>query len=235
MTAWVITFCLLVLWVGKVRQHPMLVSSARIAIALVVLLLTPPVMARLMALAESLVPASMECGRSPPDAIVVFMGGVYPDFMGTASWSSLMPASLARLEHGLAVHRETENVPLYIAASNEERVAVEAILNPLQLSERSSIEFLTDISNTFDSVAAVSRLQAKTQPTRYGIVTSAFHMARTAQTLRRFGIEFCTYPAHFLSDTRIPPPWIIPTRSTVAHMDLLLHELVGSIWYRVRR
>ena len=164
----------------------------------------------------------------------MLMGGVYADFMHTADWSSLMPASLARLEHALDTWQIDPQRKLYMAASADEADAVHAMLAALGLESAENIIFLDNVSNTQDSVAALATGYPSARGELIGVVTSAFHMRRTAATMSKAGFKICALPSHFLSTTRIPPPWVIPTRSTIAQMDLVLHEYVGLLWYRLR-
>lgn len=221
------------IWLGTRWSRPLLTSAARIGLAVFVLLLTPPAMARILAHLESGEYDSQRCGVSQPGALLLLMGGVYADFMHTADWSSLMPASLARLEHALNSWQIDPQRKLYVAASADEAAAVDAMLAALGLAAENII-VLDNVSNTHDSVAALATGYPSTRGETIGVVTSAFHMRRAAATMSKAGFRTCTLPTHYISTTQIPAPWVIPTRSTIAQMDLVLHEYVGLLWYRLR-
>lgn len=161
------------------------------------------------------------------------MGGVYPDFMHTAQWSSLMPASLARLEHALNQWQTHPEQTLYIAASPDEASAVQHLLTALNLPGTENLVLVKGVTNTYTSARSLAREHPESQSRMLGVITSAFHMRRAADTVKKAGFQFCTMPTHYLSTTQVPAPWVIPTRSTIAQMDLMLHEIVGLFWYRL--
>ena len=65
------------------------------------------------------------------------------------------------------------------------------------------------------------------------LVTSALHMRRALWSFDRNGIEVC--PIGVDREGVDPQPWwLLPKSSDTRKADLLMHELLGMIWYRLK-
>ena len=94
---------------------------------------------------------------------------------------------------------------------------------------RDRIVVLTGPSSTSDEAKAYAELVARTGWTRLGVLTSAFHMRRGLENLRRSGIRAEPLPCDFQGSTRAPDlRALVPQASGLLLSQLAAWEILGS-------
>jgi uncharacterized SAM-binding protein YcdF (DUF218 family) len=180
---------------------------------------------------------------SRADAILVLMAGlrrINPELGGAAALSSL---SLERIDYALALHRKT-GLPIVISGGS-----VKGDTRPLAelaaewLEDRAGIKPLAidnasrdTRENMRNSAETLHRLGLK----RVLLVTHAFHMPRAMLSARDAGVDVIPAPFAFEhAPAEMAPPtryidWL-PQPGYLGRSYLLLHEMVGLVWYGLGR
>jgi len=68
---------------------------------------------------------------------------------------------------------------------------------------------------------------------RIALVTEAYHMPRAERCFRKQQLEVIAAPSGFRNFDFLPREFV-PGWSGIRHSEMVLHELVGLLWYRVR-
>lgn len=233
MTIALILMLLTILWCTKALGWRNSYRFTGLVLALIFLALTPPVNHRLMGALESWEPAEAHCRPdAPPAQYLVMLGGTRSGGLAT-NWINLTTSSLARLAHAMETADKSPEGTFVFPISTTEANPVRSLLKVTGFPPDQT-QYLPGVTNTYDSIARFSQISNADQPGNVGVITSAFHMRRTAQTLRRFDIDFCTLPTDYLSHSGQSGAHLLPTPSTIRNLDLMLHEIVGLVWYRLR-
>lgn len=90
--------------------------------------------------------------------------------------------------------------------------------------------------NTYENaVKSAEILKTKFPDQKYLLVTSAFHMKRSALCLSKQGVEFDLFPAGFLTDrsTMNIDDLSIPKAESIERWEQLIKELVGIATYKM--
>lgn len=86
-----------------------------------------------------------------------------------------------------------------------------------------------------NAVFSAKIIRDKFSPEKVLLITSAYHMRRSIQCFRKGGIQADYYPCDFyaMRDSQKWKDFIIPSADTVGYFDLLWHEWIGYISYKV--
>lgn len=93
-----------------------------------------------------------------------------------------------------------------------------------------------DAVNTYENaVKSADILNSEFPNQKYLLITSAFHMKRSAMCLTKQGIEFDEFPAGFFTDrpTFNFDDLFIPKGDAIGKWDMLIKEWVGIVVYKV--
>jgi len=151
--------------------------------------------------------------------------------------------SLERLGYAVKLHRES-GLPIIISGgklkTQDEPVAQ---ILARWLHERAGIEALaleTRSTSTWENLLYSAPLLRELGFQRVALVTHAFHMPRAMQVAEALGIDAIAAPFGYLgpkparpSDYSDSSMWK-PAARNITHNYLLLHELLGAHWYRLR-
>jgi len=172
-------------------------------------------------------------------AIVVLGGGRNnnaPEYGG----ETVSSASLVRLRYAARLQRET-GLPLLVSGGrvDEAEPASEAavIKNVLEAEFNASVSWLEERSRTTAENARYSaeRLRHE-QIAGIILVTDAAHMPRAAEAFENQGLVVYAAPTGFRGGQRRLASvfdWL-PSSSALDQSRIALHEILGSIWYRIR-
>jgi uncharacterized SAM-binding protein YcdF (DUF218 family) len=235
--AFILTLLAVAFWARRRRQNGQAV--ALVLIALVLWVVSIPMVGRTMT-------AGLERGLGIPehprgDVIILLGGGTndkVPDLSGrgTPSENSLpRVVTAARLQKRLGL-------PVIISGGGvfEGRTA-EAVI---------SRRFLIDLgvppdkiliegqsSDTVENARLTCRIMEKQGFRKPLLVTSAYHMRRSIEAFRRFGIEVTPVPAHFMSSGDTPLVWFdwLPDAGAMELVAIVMKEHIGMFYYRLTR
>lgn len=93
-----------------------------------------------------------------------------------------------------------------------------------------------DAVNTYENAVKSAKILNSDYPNqKYLLITSAFHMKRSAMCLTKQGIEFDEFPAGFFTDrpTFNFDDLFIPKGDAIGKWDMLIKEWVGIVVYKV--
>ena len=160
-----------------------------------------------------------------------------PELGGAARPNAL---GVQRLSHALRLHRET-GLPIILSggAMREEDQPL-ALIYANWLEQLAGVEVLATEErshNTRENLEFSAELLREQQIERVALVTHAFHMPRAMLSATADDLDFIPTPFGLADKPQAAddPPWLrwTPQSSTLAHNYLLLHELLGTFWYRV--
>lgn len=106
--------------------------------------------------------------------------------------------------------------------------AIEFGLSPDQIiTERTS-------RNTYENALNSAKLIREYNYQDVLLVTSSYHMRRSLGVFHKQGIYPDAYPTDFMASPIITPFSFIPSAGSLHTIDLVLHELVGLLMYRLQ-
>lgn len=85
--------------------------------------------------------------------------------------------------------------------------------------------------NTFENLA---NLKEKIEKKPFIMVTSASHLPRAMMIAEKLGLEAIPQPADFLTGRITGIRRFVPTAVTILHWDVILHEFVGILYYKLK-
>lgn len=173
----------------------------------------------------------------PADAIVVLGGGTYfnaPEYGGI---DTVGDASLVRLRYAAKLQRETGKPVLVTGGSplgnaTSEAQQMKAVLEqefnvPVQWTEDSS-------DNTLENARYSYQLLHKAGIKRIYLVTHAWHMPRSVMAFQSAGFEVVPAPTAFTSRYKTSLLSFIPDAGSLEGSRIVMHELIGILWYRLK-
>lgn len=94
-----------------------------------------------------------------------------------------------------------------------------------------------EIDNTAGEARAVAELMQKRGWKKIILVTTGWHLPRSAYLFRKAGVEFVPFPVDFRRDReeRLTPMDFLPKADALANTETALRELYGNLFYRVFR
>jgi uncharacterized SAM-binding protein YcdF (DUF218 family) len=175
--------------------------------------------------------------KQDADAIVILGGGTYfraPEYGGQDTINEL---ALARLRYGAKLQRETGK-PVLVAGG---RPLDNRLSEAQQMRATLEQEFLVPVrwtedtsDNTFENAQHSYRILQQEGVRRIYLVTHAWHMPRSAEMFRRTGFEVVEAPTAFTTRYRIDLLAFLPRAESLQDSKYFVHELIGSLWYRVK-
>jgi uncharacterized SAM-binding protein YcdF (DUF218 family) len=149
---------------------------------------------------------------------------------------------LQRLSHALRLHRETGLPIILSGGAMREGEQPLAVTYAAWLGQLAGVETLATEErshNTRENLEFSATLLHELQLERVALVTHAFHMPRAMLVAASQEAEFIPTPFSLADkpEAADEPRWLrwTPQSRTLAHNYLLLHELLGTFWYRVNR
>jgi uncharacterized SAM-binding protein YcdF (DUF218 family) len=238
----ILIILLVVAWLLGGRALGRLLSLA--AIALFYFLSTPAGLDWLAQRVET-IPAqsTAQLQQSGAGAIWVLMGGIESNNPELAGAARLGTFSMARVDYALHLHRET-GLPIALSGGTPlgDRPA-SAEVAAGWLRQQAQVEPLLVEANSLDtwenareSAARLTDLGVE----RVLLVTHAFHMPRAMISAKAAGIDAVPAPCCFehtppaLKKPGLLTDWL-PTPGVLGKNYLMLHEMVGLVWYGVFR
>ena len=117
----------------------------------------------------------------------------------------------------------------------KEAFLIEKLLKEINISDR-NILTESDSRNTYENAQYTAELiKEKNLRGPYLLITSAFHMRRSLAVFKKAGIDAEPYPADVLSGKTMftPDKLIIPSADAIIGWNVLMHEWIGFLVYKV--
>lgn len=230
--ALLLALLLIVVW----RPLPRALRWIGVAIELLLWCMIAPVGANLLVGAiESRAPSPSTCTTPMPSTIVLLDGGTDRRPQSDDDFAALNATSLRRLFAAVALWQRMPNARLVISGGG---AGVPHAILLRGLAERmglpaAAIEVEDRSNTTWENAMYTSRLTPAV-PRRIWLVTSALHMPRALGAFRSWGFEPCVWSS---GSMHVPfgfhPGYFVPQSSSLAKIDLAIHELIGGAIYRI--
>jgi len=231
----VVLLLLFALW--RKKRWPVVV-----AVGLLYVSSTPFAGHRLIGWLESHYPAIPVAQVEPGDAVVV-LGGIF----GPQVAPGLLPnlsESVERLEAGIVLVQAGKAPWLVFTGGRipwEGREKVEGEDSRAQAVQRGvaaeKILITPEVGNTFDEARAIAALMKEHHWRRIILVTTGWHMPRSARLFRRAGVDCIIFPVDFRRDRRRPLTLLdfLPKAEALNNTETALREIYGNLFYRLFR
>jgi uncharacterized SAM-binding protein YcdF (DUF218 family) len=225
----------LLLWRMKLGRRLLALSL------ILLLILSLPLTADLLYLSLEREPVitAERIAANQPQAIVVLGGGRdlnAPEYAG----DTISPRSLARLRYAAKLSRKT-GLPLIPSGGNPGAVGdAEAVIARDLLQDEfgvSVLEIERHSNTTWENARYTAQLMKQRGIERIILVTDAGHMSRSLYAFRRNGIEPTPAPTSFRSIVTqevSPLERYLPSAKALHESVDALHELIGTLWYRLK-
>ena len=210
------------------------------AIGLLYLSSTPFVGDRLIGWLESHYPAVPVAQVEPADAVVV-LGGIFGPPVATGMLPNLSE-SVERLEAGIVLVQAGKAPWLVFTGGRipwEGRDKVEGDDSRAQAIQRGvpaeKILITREVGNTADEAHAVAALMKEHGWRRIILVTTGWHMPRSARLFQRAGVDCIIFPVDFRRDRRrlLTLLDFLPNAGALANTEITLREIYGNLFYRL--
>ena len=179
-------------------------------------------------------------GRLPSDqtVIVVLGGGITPGAIEYIDYETLASASLRRSVYAAQLSEQT-GLRLAVSGGNPSGGALgEAVLmkNLIERSLKSSVAFVEDqSSDTRQNAIFMARTLAQHKIRTVVLVTDVLHMPRAVHAFQAAGLAVVPAPMYFQASAPLNITDFLPSVGGLEISRYVLHELIGELWYRVRR
>ncbi len=172
-----------------------------------------------------------------PEGIVVLGGGVVGNNGAVGPHELLADGALPRYVHAYKLHRET-GLPVYLTGGavfdTQDESSAEVgkrFLEGIGVSP-DSIFIEGESRNTWENAA---ELKYRFELDSVYLVTSAYHMMRSAAVFETQGFTVIPSPTGYVSDGAPFNFWdFMPSSSSLDDSFKALHEYVGLVYYKVR-
>lgn len=178
--------------------------------------------------------------RLPADqaVIVVLGGGKILGAIEYADRETLARASLRRSVYAAQLSERT-GLRLAVAGGKPAGGALgEAVLMKdfIEKSLKRSVAFVEDQSfDTRQNAINMAKTLAQRKIRTVVLVTDVLHMPRAVNAFRAAGLTVVPAPMHFQASAPLNITDFLPSVSGLEISRYALHELIGEVWYRVRR
>lgn len=222
----------LLLW----RKRPRIAHTLLIIAVALLWLFSTPYFAEAMLHELEGKPDAVDTKKTLADAIVVLGGGTYfnaPEY----GEDTVSDASLLRLRYAAKLHRATGKPILVsggkplgnmLSEAQQMKQTLEKEFNiPVQWTE-------DDSNNTLESAYLSRKTLQQSNITRIYLVTHAWHMPRSVQIFRAAGFEVIPAPTAFNTRYQTDLLAFIPNAHAMLDSKIVMHELIGMLWYRIK-
>jgi len=171
-------------------------------------------------------------------AIVVLGGGSYlnaPEYEA----DTVSTPTLERIRYAAYLHNKTR-LPILVSGGRvydyvktAEATSMKAVLeNELN----SPVRWPEDQArNTWENAQYSQKMLSQENITKIILVTHALHMPRSVMCFEAAGFEVTPAPLAFHStSSNISITHFIPSSGAMSNLSNLMHEIIGTLWYRLR-
>ena len=235
-----IAWCLLLLTITAWRlRAPRLVRFATSAMVLAYLALSTPLAVNpVLAMLQQSANHDGHCGPPPPGSVlIVLAGGLNRRPSHAGDFNALRDATLRRTLAAVALALRTPHSVLLFSGGGGTRFREADVMGAL--AQTLAIPEDRIVLDRESRTTVASAVNTRNMPVndlrrpRY-LITSADHMPRAYMAFRDAGQHVCAWPVDFL-DTNAPfPELLTPGIGALEKSTLVLHELLGMLFYRVK-
>ena len=231
----VVLLLLFALW--RKKRWPVFVALAMLYLSSI-----PFTGDRLIGWLESRYPAVPVAAAGPADAIVV-LGGIFGPPVPAGQLPNLTD-TVERLEAGIALAQAGKAPWLVFTGGkipweNHDKVEGE---DSREVAVRRGVPaekilITREIDNTNGEARAVADLMKERGWKKIILVTTGWHMPRSAWLFRRAGVDCVIFPVDFRRDRQkgVTPMDFVPKADALLETEITLRELYGNLFYRVFR
>lgn len=205
------------------------------SVALLCLLSTPFFAGMLLRSLEG-EPRVVDTSKPTADAIVVLGGGTYfhaPEYAG----DTVSEASLLRIRYAAKLYRETGKPilvtggkPLGNAISEAQQMKLvleQEFKVPVQWAEGGS-------DNTLENARLSYPILKAAGIKRIYLITHAWHMPRSVRTFQSAGFEVVPAATAYTTSYQTDLLSFIPSAGALGSSRIVMHEMLGMAWYRLK-
>ena len=148
-----------------------------------------------------------------------------------------------RITHTLQLYREGKVDHIIVSgglgfAQADQSIAADRLKSFLLMAgvPDAVITVEPDAANTYENAVKVAEILERDFPNKkYLLVTSAFHMKRSALCLAKQGVAFSEFPAGYLTDrpTLNFDDVFIPKAEAIERWEIVIKEIVGIATYKL--
>ncbi|HZX32567.1 MAG TPA: YdcF family protein [Rhodocyclaceae bacterium] len=173
------------------------------------------------------------------DAVVILAAGRYRKAPELGGGDDVRQLALDRLRYGALVARESGK-PILVTGGNPDGYGIpeaEAMKISLARDFGVAARWVEGKSeNTRQNAENSAEILLPQGIRRIALVTHAFHMPRSVPAFEAAGFEVVPAPTGFMGSRREPMLLdFIPRYDVMRTSGFALHELIGMLWYRLRR
>lgn len=206
-------------------------------LALLVFVSAPAVVNPLVAKLEDQNPANPSCAQSELP-IVVAAGGIDSRAKSIDQIQFLSAATMTRsIEAWQLLGQQSSNVPVFLSGGGRRGVTEAETMQ--RLLERLGVEKTRLVAETRSWSTGSSAKYTRSLFDDQGLaaeirlVTSAMHMVRAKASFEAVGFTVCPVSVDQQAIPSIPWYTLLPQISAMVKFDMLLHEVVGLLRYRM--
>ena len=222
------------------KHRSLSIKLMSIAIGLLLLLSLPLVANYLMGTQEQYQALEeAEVLASNAQIVVVLGGGSRANAYEYENSVTVQTGVLERLRYTARVARLTE-LPILVSGGNvlDQNLPSEASLmaEVMRVDFHTTVDFLEHKSrNTAENAQYSFALLAPLGIDRIILVTHAIHMRRAVERFKWAGFDVLPAPTYFMANTEpLKLLDFIPSAEALQNNHMILHELLGRYWYRLR-
>lgn len=205
------------------------------------LLLSLPVVAKSLATTQEIYPPlnSATLDDFAAQAIVVLGGGLRSPAPEYAQQITLKNRTLLRVRYAALLAKQTQ-LPLLVSGGRvfDSDIPSEAEVMAAVLTN----EFNQKVSwqernsrNTAENAFYTKKILSREGVQRIILVTHALHMRRAVEQFQRQGLQVMPAPTVFWSRSdELSVFSFLPSASALQRSSLVIHELMGQLWYKLR-
>lgn len=177
-----------------------------------------------------------EKNKMNPEVIVVLSGGSYDNKILAKTF--LGETTTVRLVHAVQMYKKYNPKFLVCSGTSEGKIP-DARLMAKMAEElgvpKDKIRIESKSKNTYEHAMEFNKIFAD-KDMKIGLVTSASHMKRSEKEFSKYFRNILPLPAGYLYSSAAGTPAVryIPQSHWLYKNSLVLHELIGHIWYSVK-
>ncbi len=208
---------------------------------------SPATVNRMLAKTERVADASKEC-VSAELPLVVLSGGVSSRVESVDDLGKIYQATFVRMVEAIdIINSYPDEQPVYLLGGSQRNGIAEAdVMRSFFVMAGVHPERIVLERNSNNTVASANELkdwfaqdvQGTDGSTSVSIpirlLTSALHMTRSAAVFRSAGFDVCPVPVDRQAIPGVPWWYLVPQTTALRKFDLMLHEWVGFLFYRLK-
>jgi len=208
---------------------------------LTLLLLSLPLVTKYLAATQEIYPPinNKSLENFSAQAIVILGGGLRAPAREYAQKIALKDNTLARVRYGAILAKQT-HLPLLVSGGivlDSELPSEAKVMSDVLNDEfHQTVRWQEHRSrNTAENARYTQEILHKEGIQRILLVTHALHMRRAVEQFEQQGLQVLAAPTEFLSGSgKIDVFSFLPSAKALEHNSLVIHEIIGRAWYKLR-